>query len=160
MEELMEDYVIGEALPGDIDGIFTLLTQLWPDEKLNKENISRVYSDSMDNPDYFFLIAKDSGGKIIALAAYMLVHSLWQSGLLCQLNELVVDEKYRGKGIGTRLIDLIARFSAERGCSRLELDSAFFRHDAHEFYKSLGFENRAFLFSKKITVLSRHAVRS
>jgi ribosomal protein S18 acetylase RimI-like enzyme len=37
--------------------------------------------------------------------------------------------------------------SRNKGLKRLELDSAFHREKAHEFYIKLGFEKRAFLFS-------------
>jgi glucosamine-phosphate N-acetyltransferase len=33
---------------------------------------------------------------------------------------------------------------------RVELDSAFHRKQAHRFYEQLGFENRAYLFSKAL----------
>jgi hypothetical protein len=33
---------------------------------------------------------------------------------------------------------------------RLELDSAFHRTNAHAFYDKLGFEKRAYLFTKEI----------
>lgn len=60
---------------------------------------------------------------------------------------MVVDEKRRGKGFGTMLINESIRDSREKGLKRLELDSGFHRGKAHEFYEKLGFEKRAFLFS-------------
>jgi hypothetical protein len=42
-----------------------------------------------------------------------------------------------------------AIYEARRqGCKRIELDSAFHRAQAHALYEDLGFEKRAFLFSK------------
>jgi len=60
---------------------------------------------------------------------------------------MVVDEKHRGKGYGTMLIKESIKDSKDKGLKRLELDSAFHREQAHEFYLKLGFEKRAFLFS-------------
>ena len=37
-----------------------------------------------------------------------------------------------------------------KGCVRVELDSAFQREEAHDFYNKLGFKNRAYLFSKEL----------
>ena len=50
------------------------------------------------------------------------------------------------------------KLAIESGCASIELDSAFHREDAHRFYESQGFENRAFLFSKSLRseLLSRH----
>jgi GNAT superfamily N-acetyltransferase len=60
---------------------------------------------------------------------------------------MVVDEKFRGKGFGTKLIEETIRDSKSKGLKRLELDSGFHREKAHDFYMKLGFEKRAFLFS-------------
>jgi GNAT superfamily N-acetyltransferase len=62
----------------------------------------------------------------------------------------VVDEKQRGKGFGTMLINKSIKDSKAKGLKRLELDSAFHREKAHEFYLKLGFEKRAFLFSHSL----------
>jgi len=45
------------------------------------------------------------------------------------------------------LINESIKDSKDKGLKRLELDSAFHREKAHEFYVKLGFEKRAFLFS-------------
>jgi len=63
---------------------------------------------------------------------------------------MVVDEKHRGKGFGTLLIRESMRDSRQKGMKRMELDSAFHREKAHEFYLKLGFEKRAFLFSHSL----------
>lgn len=44
----------------------------------------------------------------------------------------------------------IEKIAKSHGCKRLELDSAFHRVLAHEFYERLGFEKRAYLFSREI----------
>ncbi|SMC22199.1 Acetyltransferase (GNAT) family protein [Clostridium acidisoli DSM 12555] len=61
---------------------------------------------------------------------------------------MIVDEKNRGKGIGQGLIDKPCQIAKELGCKRFELDSGFQREGAHKFYESIGFEKRAYLFSK------------
>jgi GNAT superfamily N-acetyltransferase len=56
----------------------------------------------------------------------------------------------RGCGLGTQLLVEIVRCAKLRGCKRVELDSAFHREEAHQFYLRNGFENRAYLFSKSL----------
>jgi GNAT superfamily N-acetyltransferase len=125
------------------------LKQLWPERKLDKSKLRRVYSATLKDPDYGFLAARHSG-KIIGLVTFMFVKSLWQPEVLCVVNELVVDSSLRGLGIGTGLIDEVTKIARKRKCVRIELDSAFFRKDAHRFYEAKGFEKRAFLFSKNL----------
>ena len=69
---------------------------------------------------------------------------------MCHICELVVDEAFRGKSIGTDLIKTASEVAKKRGCKKIELDSAFNRKRAHNFYNKIGFENRAYLFSKNL----------
>ena len=75
-------------------------------------------------------------------------NNLWQQGYLAHLDKLVVHNADRGHGIGTQLLDAMIALAKKVGCIRIELDSAICRREAHAFYTSQGFENRAHLFSK------------
>lgn len=84
----------------------------------------------------------------MGFASLSVKDSLWQGGGVGYIEELVVDEKSRVQGIGTKLLEHAIALARENGCRRIELDSAFHRKDTHRFYERLGFESRAFLFSK------------
>ena len=64
------------------------------------------------------------------------------------VDELIVDEEYRGRGIGTQLLNELVGLARQRGCRCVELDCAFQRKEAHQFYERQNFKSRAFLFSK------------
>ncbi|MBE0601181.1 MAG: GNAT family N-acetyltransferase, partial [Firmicutes bacterium] len=68
-------------------------------------------------------------------------------GRIAYVYALVVDEAHRGQGYGKQLILAALELSRRQGLKRMELDSAFHRLQAHQFYENLGFEKRAFLFS-------------
>jgi len=44
----------------------------------------------------------------------------------------------------------IEKIARNYSCKRLELDSDFHRTIAHDFYEGIGFEKRAYLFTKEI----------
>jgi len=75
---------------------------------------------------------------------------LWLAGKLGHVDEIVVDESFRGQGIGKKLMERITEIAKENSCKRIELDSAFHRKNAHGFYKSIGYEIIAYLFSKTL----------
>lgn len=54
-------------------------------------------------------------------------------------NDCLLCAEHEGKVVG---------FGA--GCKRIELDSGFHREQAHKMYEHIGFNKRAFLFSKEI----------
>ena len=62
----------------------------------------------------------------------------------------MVDENYRGQGIGKKLISRIEEIAIGNQCKQIELDSAFHRKEAHHFYENIGFKSRAYLFTKPL----------
>jgi GNAT superfamily N-acetyltransferase len=59
-------------------------------------------------------------------------------GSCCSLDELWVDEAFRRKGIGRRLIELVHVEAASRGCTLLYLET--FSFQTPELYERLGYE--------------------
>jgi GNAT superfamily N-acetyltransferase len=56
---------------------------------------------------------------------------------------VVVDEKYRSKGIGKLMMNSVKSLAKSAGCYKIILTSDNRRERAHKFYKSLGFEASA-----------------
>ena len=57
----------------------------------------------------------------------------------CEINGLVIDEKYRGKGIGKLLIEKVREWAKEKGNDKIRLRCNVKRTEAHLFYEHLGF---------------------
>jgi len=55
---------------------------------------------------------------------------------------LVVDERFREKGIGRTLVSVIERWAKETGASGIRLTSRTSREDAHKFYIACGYVDR------------------
>jgi ribosomal protein S18 acetylase RimI-like enzyme len=71
----------------------------------------------------------DPGGRILALAT---------------------SSTMRRHGIGRALIASAEKDFAERGITRIALNTRLTREDAHKFYDSLGYERNGFRFTKKL----------
>ena len=63
-----------------------------------------------------------------------------ESAPFCEIRGLVVDEKYRGKGVGKLLIEKVKQWSKESGNTTLRLRTNMIRKEAHLFYQHLGFK--------------------
>lgn len=57
----------------------------------------------------------------------------------CELNGLVVDENYRGKGVGKLLSEKAKQWGKEKGNDTLKLRCNVKRTETHLFYQHLGF---------------------
>ena len=63
---------------------------------------------------------------------------------------LAVKAEMQNKGIGTKLIQYIENYAIEKGISSIILNTGVQRTYAHVFYKSKGYDNRSWCFSKKL----------
>ena len=131
----------------DFNELLGLLKQLWPEKNLDPAALQTVFDRALDSDLQAYICATD-GENIIGFGSLSVKNSLWQEGYIGHVDELVVDSGYRGRGVGTRLIEHLIVIAKQRGCRRIELDSGFHRPDAHRFYEQHGFENRGYLFSK------------
>ncbi|MFA0814881.1 MAG: GNAT family N-acetyltransferase [Anaerofustis sp.] len=140
------DLLIRNATAEDFDSVYPLFKQLWPNKKLNKSELNKVFRRGIasQTDELFCAVLNDS---IIGFCAYAIVNNLWQEGYISYIYAMVVDEKQRGEGYGTKLINEAIANSKKQGMKRVELDSGFQREKAHQFYEKLGFEKRAYLFS-------------
>jgi len=140
---------IRPAKPSDFHEVQALFGQLWPDKSLNQESQLTVYN-AMLGSDGYELLCADKDDAIAGFASLSIQHNFWQEGYILYITTMIVDEKHRGQGIGTALINEIKKTARERGCKRIELESAFHRTDAHVFYEKMGFEKRAIFYSMEV----------
>jgi GNAT superfamily N-acetyltransferase len=61
-------------------------------------------------------------------------------GACCELQQLWVDARHRGQGLGTRVVREFERHAAKRGCRTFYLDT--FTFQAPAFYRALGYRPR------------------
>ena len=142
----MKELAIRASEEADFEAILALLQQLWPDSPVDGERTRSVFCKGLRSESQTYLSAT-AGGRVIAFASLSVRNSLWQEGNLAHIDEIVVDDECRGRGVGTALMQALMAVARERSCRRIELDSAFSRESAHAFYRSQGFQKRGFVFS-------------
>lgn len=137
---------IRKCVSADFEQIAALLVQLWPQKAQNLTKLRGAFDRALASTMQRYVCAVEDG-EIVGFASLSMRYSLWQEALLANIDELVVDEDQRGQGVGSQLVDYVLDIARKTGCIRVELDSAFHRTEAHEFYERRGFEKRAFLFT-------------
>ncbi len=63
-----------------------------------------------------------------------------QNGDMSNVNKIIVDNAYRGQGIGKHLIALYEQASLEQGLKKSQLKALVDNKDANTFYKRLGYD--------------------
>jgi GNAT superfamily N-acetyltransferase len=134
------------ATPADAEAIGVLLAELgYPSTRAHvEERLGHLTA-----PDYavFVAIADERVAGLMGLHRLMGLH-LSEPG--CYVNALVVATEWRGRGIGTLLLERAESWGRANGCGRITLTSADHRRDAHHFYEHNGFANTGRRFVKTI----------
>ena len=91
--------------------------------------------------DGFRLVALIDDGVVRAVAGYRYMRMLY-CGRLLYVDDLVVDERVRSQGYGSRILDWLKDEARREGCAELQLISRTVREQAHRFYfrEGLGIE--------------------
>jgi GNAT superfamily N-acetyltransferase len=127
------------ATQRDTDAIAPLLGQLGYPASAGElgERIERL----TDRPDGEVLIA-ELDGDVVGLAAYQLIDVLERPDPQCRITSLVVDDRFRRRGVAYALLHTIEEAARDFGCFRLEVTTHPDRVEALAFYLASGFEER------------------
>src|SRR5712691_6910008 len=112
----------------DRDAIAALMTQLgYPSTPGDMEGrLARLLAHA----DYTAVVA-ESGHDVVALVIVHIEHGLEHDAVDGRILGLVVDDRWRGRGLGKRLVQHMERWCQDRGAGRILLTSANRRADAH-----------------------------
>lgn len=140
---------IRPVVKGDIDSILPLIQQLWPKKKIHLHQIQSLIQQQLLSRNHHLVVAEQQN-RVVGFGSLSRKINLWTEGMLGHIDELVVDDREQQRGIGTIILNYIIEMGLQLGCRRIELDSAYHRKQAHQFYQRKGFVNRAILFSKQV----------
>ncbi len=140
------DVKIRKAVISDCEQMMDLVRELARFEKApNEVTVSLehfIESGFGTNPVWYALVAVESGTdseKIIGISLYYMRYSTWK-GLRLYLEDLIVTESYRGKGIGKKLFDNTVEEACRLGVSGMMWQVLDWNEPAIEFYKKYGAE--------------------
>jgi ribosomal protein S18 acetylase RimI-like enzyme len=129
------------AAPEDAEVVARLLAEFrdhegrdWPPEPTMRAGVERLIA--RDDTEYLL------GGRPPAgVAQVRYRYGVWFDAEDCHLEDLFVLEVARGTGLGRALVTAVIERARERGCRRIELDTAEENAPALALYRSLGFRS-------------------
>ena len=127
---------VTEATSEVYAAIARLLPQLNPRLTLPPfERLEAIVAD----PSVTLLIARD-GDEIVGTSTVIVYTTpFW---IKARLDEVVVDEGARGKGVGAAPVAACIEIAREKGAQVAELQSGVLREAANRLYPRMGFERR------------------
>lgn len=134
---------IRPATPEDVGQILTFIRGLAEFEHAS-DQVQATEEDLLrdgfgPNPSFFCLIA-DHDNVPAGFALCFHTYSTWTGRPGIHLEDLYVEPKFRGIGIGKALLCRVAAVAAQQKCGRLEWSVLDWNTPAIDFYRSLGAE--------------------
>ena len=135
----------------DILGTHEVLTELYPSLSLEqyREELRFMVQHNYSQ------IAVLEQQVFVGVSGLWLGNKLW-CGKYLEIDNIVVSEKTRSKGVGKMMVDFIEKKARELGCNMVALDSYTTNFKAHKFFYNQGFTPKGFHF---IQVLKQENIR-
>jgi N-acetylglutamate synthase-like GNAT family acetyltransferase len=133
---MLSTMIIRPAVSADVSAISDLISQLgYP---VNSEALVAMLAPLLGDRRQAVVVAEEADHGIVAMLALSARPVLRLQGWVGSVEELVVRQGLRGRGVGDRLIQYAKGLAAERGWVRLEITVARRRES----------NRRSFLFSR------------
>ena len=126
------------------DATYPLMAQLRPE--LGRADYADLVESFMREEGFRLVVLHADDGPA-ALAGYRYISMLYCGRALC-IDDLVVDAKHRGSGLGKRMLGWLEERASQAGCRQIQLVSRVVRERAHRFYHANGFGMECFHFRK------------
>jgi GNAT superfamily N-acetyltransferase len=136
----MSEFKIRPARPEDMGAVLELIRELAVFERepdaveIRKEDL---VADGFGHVPRFQCFVGEEDGKVLAMALCYPRYSTWK-GLVIHLEDLIVTESARGRGLGGALLTAVIRYAKERGARRASWEVLDWNEPAIDFYRARG----------------------
>lgn len=130
--------IIEKLKTEDIQELLNLYKELIDCENSVNKSVE-IYKEMLKDDKYLLLVAKENNqivGSILAISCLLLG---FNGGNFLVIEDVIVKDGLRGKGIGKKLMNEVDKFASEKNCVYSILVSSGHRHAAHKFYENCGF---------------------
>jgi ribosomal protein S18 acetylase RimI-like enzyme len=148
-----EAIVIREATTADAPVIADLIRALEEvvDDSGEPEDSSPVTPEYVRSylayPDSYVLVAEEAG-QVVGLLSYSIRPNLFHAADSALIEELIVDDRARGRGVGSALMRHLLALLEARGCAEVSVSTMPDNHGAIRFYHSHGLVDEAVFLEK------------
>ena len=112
---------------------YNQVIELWTKSLSNKFD-NEINTSHLSDPGSITLVSVDNN-TVTGVASLYIIKKLTRT--LGLIEDVAVNENYRGKGIGKKLVEKLIGLATDKKCDKTVLNSS---EQNSEFYKKIGFE--------------------
>lgn len=133
-----QEVKVRSATTSDLGGMSSLLGELFSIEKDFTPDVRRQrrgLATLMESRRATILVA-EAGSQIIGMCTLQPLISTAEGGTVGMVEDMIIAESWRGKGVGRMLLDAIETEAREQQMSRLQLLTDLDNEPAKKFYRN------------------------
>ncbi len=134
------EFQVRKATKNDMPSVLKLINELAVYERepdAVEVTVADLERDGFGDQPLFNCFVAEAEDKIVGMALFYNRYSTWK-GKTIHLEDLIVNEDYRGKGIGVQLYKKVMQFALEENIKRVEWVVLDWNTPAVNFYKNTG----------------------
>ena len=105
----------------------------------DSEDGQKYLKERLEHKDAIIFISEDQAKIIGYILAFTKTYSYRIPNPICEIENIFVEEAYRGQGVGQLLMDLVKKHAKLAGAKKLRLGMIAQNEKALHFYKANGF---------------------
>jgi GNAT superfamily N-acetyltransferase len=140
MTKELQTINIRKAIKSDVPALFALINELAVFEKAPEEVINteeKMMEEGFGESPYFQAFVAEVDGQVVGMSLVYFRYSTWK-GKTVYLEDLIVNEPFRNRGIGKLLFERTMVFAREENCARMTWQVLDWNEPAISFYKNYG----------------------
>jgi len=129
-----------EAIKTDMDSVLALIKELAAFENepdAVEISVDILIKDGFGDNSSFKVFVAELESQIVGMALFYPRYSTWK-GKSLHLEDLIVQQKYRGRGIGNKLYTMVLKYANDNNYKRVAWEVLDWNKVAIDFYKSTG----------------------
>tara|TARA_B100002051_G_C16721119_1_gene632508 strand:- start:1738 stop:2190 length:453 start_codon:yes stop_codon:yes gene_type:complete len=131
--------IVRKGIKKDIPQVLNLIKELAEFEKALDQvsnTVERLENDGFGESPVYNLFVAESDTKIVGMAITFFRYSTWK-GKNLYIEDLIVTDKFRRKGVGIKIFEEVKRFAKKSSCTGISLQVLDWNKTGINFYKKL-----------------------
>lgn len=134
---------IRPMVEADYQAVYRLYRQLMANGN-SRDEFSRIFQGFFESEEREAYVA-DVHQQVIGFVTLYYFDVLHHGGQIASIQELVVTEEFRGRGVGRTLISFVKEKLHEKHCRGLEVATDLLHSGARSFYQKCGLRGKSCL---------------
>lgn len=133
---------LGRAQTDDLRGLLTLYTQLHDNAMPSMdEKLYALWREILEDKNHYVLVGKENGAIVSSCVMVVVPNLTHRQQPYALIENVITDEKYRGRGYATAMLDYAKKIARERNCYKMMLLTGSKKYSTLNFYRKAGYNS-------------------